>query len=101
MHTWCQERDIVLVMQYMPAYSQIYYPNVKMAMRDLLARWCDERNLFFHDLTLCLRAGARTQILYLAPVDWHLNPTGYQVVSDAVADYLIEKDLVPDASNTL
>ncbi len=95
---WCQERNIVLVLQYFPEYNQTYLPDAVMTMRDQLDLWCDQHGLLFHDLTPSLRAVGRNEILYLAPLDWHLNPTGYQIMSEAVAKYLIERELVPPAS---
>ena len=48
----------------------------------------------FLDLTPDFRREGRDRVLHLAPVDYHLNPAGNEVIACAVVAFLRERELV-------
>jgi lysophospholipase L1-like esterase len=84
------------VFVYFPAYPQVYDVSVSMKVRDILREHSEQHHVPFLDLTPVLRAQGET-VLHLAPKDFHLNPTGNQVMGTALADFLLEKGLLENA----
>jgi len=84
----CSERRARLVFAYFPAYSQVYDRNASLAIRDLLERACGALSITFIDLTEAFRREGQSRVLHLAPVDFHPNPAGNQVMARAIGDRL-------------
>lgn len=91
---YCREREAHFVLVFLPCYPHIYDPSASLEIRDLLASACAERGIPFIDATDRFREAGRARVLHLAPVDFHLNPQGNEVLAEAVADRLLELDLV-------
>ncbi|HQQ64164.1 MAG TPA: GDSL-type esterase/lipase family protein [Pseudomonadales bacterium] len=81
------------VFVYFPAYPQVYDLSVSMKVRDILRDHSEQHHVPFLDLTPVLRAQGET-VLHLAPKDFHLNPTGNQVIGTALAGFLLENNLL-------
>jgi lysophospholipase L1-like esterase len=87
--TYCVQHGAQLVFVYLPAYSQVY-GNAPMTARDRLKTACDADRIAFIDLTPAMRARGRSQVLHLAPTDFHLNPNGYAVMAETIGAWLLE-----------
>ena len=87
--TVSQRNHIQLIFIYFPAYSQIYDDNTSLRIRDILQAACNGLNIPFLDLTPAFREQGWDAVLHLAPVDYHLNPRGNQVMARAVAQFII------------
>ncbi len=99
---WLRRMDQVLrasrvqfVFVYLPAYSQVYVPGSSVRMRDILREECARLEVPFLDLTPVFQERGQQQGLDLAPLDYHLNPYGNQVVANALADFLQSAGLLP------
>jgi lysophospholipase L1-like esterase len=90
----CRSHDIEPVLVYFPAYPQIYLPGPPRAIQDLLAGNCERLGIPFLDLTPAFRRAGRDQVLHLAPLDYHLNPRGNQVMAEAIHEFLEDRGLV-------
>ena len=91
---YCHERNARFALAFLPCYPQIYDRSASLEIRDLLAAACAEREIPFIDATDHIREAGRARVLHLAPVDFHLNPQGNEVLAGAVADRLLDLALV-------
>ena len=48
----------------------------------------------FIDLTPILQREGRNRVLHLAPIDFHPNPAGYEVIATGIADFLMQNGMV-------
>ncbi|GAK52153.1 lipolytic protein G-D-S-L family [Candidatus Moduliflexus flocculans] len=80
----CQEQGIILLFVYFPAYSQIYDLTSSEKIQAMLSQQCQQLSIPFLDLTQAFRSHEGS-ILHLAPIDFHLNPTGNKVMATAIA----------------
>ena len=90
----CAAADATAVLVYFPAYPQIYAPDTPLLIRDVLREAAERSNMPFLDLTPDFRREGRDRVLHLAPVDYHLNPAGNEVIARAVVAFLRERELV-------
>ena len=88
-------RRIKFVFVYHPAYSQVYVVGSSMLMRDILRDECTRLGIPFLDLTPVFQEKGKEEALDLAPLDYHLNPYGNQVVADALSGFLQSANLLP------
>ena len=58
-----------------------------------MASTCVDRKVPFLDLTEALRTKGKAQVLHLAPIDFHLNPAGNEVMAEAIAQFLQDQKL--------
>lgn len=93
-HRVCKSNNIRLALFYFPSYSQVYDSSSSFKMRDMLASTCTTLNVPFLDLTDALRTKGRAQVLHLAPVDFHLNPAGNEVIAEAITQFLQVRKLL-------
>ena len=63
-----------------------------MILRGRLGKRASELGVSFVDLTPAFRA-RKSEVLFLAPVDFHPNPRGYGVIASAIADHLMSQGL--------
>jgi len=89
------DRKTQFVFVYHPAYSQVYVPGSSMRMCDILRNECARLGVPFLDLTPVFQERGQQQALDLAPLDYHLNPYGNQVVADGLTDFLQSAGLLP------
>lgn len=94
----CAENGITPLYVYFPAYPQIYLSGAPTTIQDLLAERAAEIDLPFLDLTAALRREGAHAPLHLAPLDFHLNPRGNEVVAEAIAAALIDWGLLESAA---
>jgi len=90
----CRESGVVPVFVYFPSYTQVYAPATPMTIRDVLRENSRRLNMPFLDLTEPLRQNGKTRVLHLAPVDFHPNPAGNQVIARALYEFLRAQSLV-------
>jgi len=93
-HNVCRSNNIRLAFLYFPSYSQIYDPGSSFKIRDMMASACVDRKVPFLDLTEALRTKGKAQVLHLAPIDFHLNPAGNEVMAEAIAQFLQDQKLL-------
>lgn len=86
MSNFCQQRGIQLVFVYFPSYPVLYAPGASNRIRDLLQARCQRLSLPFLDLTDTFQTAGATNVLHLAPVDFHLNPAGNRILAQAIAE---------------
>lgn len=84
----CRRHNIRMLYVYFPAYSQVYLPDAPTTIKDLLHLHVHSVGIPFLDLTEAFRRASAEGPIHLAPVDWHLNPRGNQVMAQAVAEKL-------------
>ncbi len=84
----CRDNGITPVFVYFPSYTQVYEPSTPTTIQEKLAERCDALSMPFLDLTDALRQHGADRVLHLAPVDYHLNPAGNEVIGAAVAEFL-------------
>ena len=85
----CQVNNITLIFIYFPSYSQVYDVTTSLKIRDILRDTCQDASIPFFDLTPTFRKEGKKTVLHLAPVDYHLNPTGNKVMAEAIAHFLL------------
>ena len=90
----CRGNDIEPLFVYFPAYPQVYDVRMPRTIQQLLASNCRRLGIPFLDLTPALRRAASERILYLAPLDYHVNPAGNQAIAEAIYAFLRERALV-------
>lgn len=91
----CREHGIQPVFVYYPAYSQVYDPATPMTIRDRLQARSEQHAVPFLDLTPAMREHGASRVLHLCPRDCvHLNPEGNAVIGQALADFLVQRNLV-------
>lgn len=88
-------RRVKFVFVYHPAYSQVYVVDSSMLMRNILRDECARLGIPFLDLTPVFQEKGKEKALDLAPLDYHLNPYGNQVVADALSSFLQSANLLP------
>lgn len=98
-HAYCRERSIKLLFVYYPDYPEIYLPERKVPLRGILKEGCETRGIPFLDLLPALRSRPG-EVLHLAPLDFHPNPTGNRVIAEAIAQFLITGDVLRNANAT-
>ncbi len=86
----CDDLGAPLIFLYEPAYPQVHDPRADMTMRDLLQSWCQNTNVEFVDLTPAFQV-AEGEPLYLAPVDFHLSPTGNRLTASCLATVVVQR----------
>ncbi len=86
----CKQQGAQFIFVYFPAYSQVYDLNTSVHIIEVLQDACAEISVPFFDLTDAFRREGRNTVLHLAPLDYHLNPTGNKVMAAAIADFLTE-----------
>lgn len=85
---FCREAGMELVLVYFPSYVDVYDRDAPARMRRTLADASSALDIRYLDLTEPFRRAARTEVLHLAPVDFHPNPAGNRVMASAIADFL-------------
>ena len=90
----CRSSDITPVFVFFPAYSQIYDRSASLAIRDLLRDDCQRLSVPFVDLTPTFRTWGTVEPIHLAPVDYHLNPRGNEIMGRAIFDFLRAQKLI-------
>lgn len=90
----CAENGIAAVLAYYPSYLEVYDHSTHATMREHLQQVCADTSMHFLDLTETFRAQGADRVLHLAPVDYHLNPAGNEVLGNAVFEFLRERELV-------
>ncbi len=88
MNDYCLENGVKLVFIYYPSYPQVYNDNASFAIRDILAKNCKAYSIPFLDLTDVLKTNRYEKILHNTPHDFHLNPTGNQIMAEEIARFL-------------
>ena len=63
---------------------------------DQMAKWNEESNIEFVDLTPLLKSAASEQLLYFSD-DSHWNAAGHEIVGRALARLIASRDWVSDA----
>src|SRR5262249_46796406 len=86
----CDEHRARLLFVYFPAYSQIYDQTASLHINRVLAAACARLGIDFLDLTEAFREHGRTEVLHLAPIDYHLTPRGNRLFAAVVADHLLQ-----------
>ncbi|MBF0215538.1 MAG: SGNH/GDSL hydrolase family protein [Candidatus Omnitrophica bacterium] len=86
----CARNSSKLYFVYMPAYSQIYDKKTSMRIRDILNDACKKMSISFIDLTETMRREGQDKVLFLAPLDYHLNPEGNKVIARGICEYLVK-----------
>ncbi len=94
MRNLCQHNDIELIFIYFPGYPQVYDLDVSFKIRDVLKDACKRLSIPFIDLTVAFRKAGKDKVLHIAPVDFHLNPDGYRVMAEAIAEFLTKENLL-------
>jgi lysophospholipase L1-like esterase len=84
----CTEHRITLLFVYYPTYSQVYDTKSSKRIQDILSNACSRLSIPFLDLTQTFRKYGKDKVLHLAPIDFHLNPEGNEVMAYAIAEYL-------------
>ena len=90
----CHERDIAPVFVYFPSYLEVYEHSTPDTIRRHFARVCEEMSMRFLDLTETFRREGEGRVLHLAPLDYHLNPAGNEVLGNALFEFLRDQKLV-------
>ena len=80
---------MLFIFIYFPSYSQVYDVTTSLKIRDILRNACQDASIPFFDLTPAFRKEGKETVLHLAPVDYHLNPTGNKVMAEAIARFLL------------
>jgi len=86
----CAEQELRVGLVYFPAYPEIYGKARATALRALLADRARERGARFLDLTPVFEREGEGRVLHLAPIDFHPNPAGNQVMAKATAAFVVE-----------
>lgn len=94
LNNFVRSQGSCLVLVYFPSYSQVYDPTTSMRIRDILKKKTEELRIPFLDLTSAFRESGSNEVLHLAPLDYHLNPTGNQVMAEEIAEFLGNEILV-------
>ncbi len=84
----CEAAGAELLLVYSPAYPQIYDTKSPRYINDRFRSACELLGVHFLDLTDGFRAKGMNRVLHLAPLDYHLNPTGNAVFAELVAEHL-------------
>lgn len=84
-----------LILVYYPAYSQIYLDSVSFWARDALQDFCEAHNIPFIDLSPAYKQADRNTALHLAPLDYHPNPSGNQLIATTIGEFLLENNFLP------
>ena len=95
LNTFTESNNARLLLVYYPSYSQIYDENTSMEIRDILQEASEELSIPFLDLTAVFRQAGTSEVLHLAPLDFHLNPTGNRVMAQAISEFLTSQ-ILPD-----
>lgn len=90
----CQAGGTEVIFIYFPSYSQVYELTTSMRIREMLSQACQELSIPFLDLTPIFRKEGKDRVLHLAPLDFHLNPDGNEVMAEAIADFLISEKII-------
>ncbi|MDH3217725.1 MAG: SGNH/GDSL hydrolase family protein, partial [Candidatus Krumholzibacteria bacterium] len=90
----CHDHNIVPVFVYFPSYTQVYDPATSTRIQQVLREICRRLSMPFLDLTDALRSAGRDKVLHLAPVDYHPNPDGNEVIARAMFEFLRDENLV-------
>lgn len=90
----CQAGATEFVFIYFPSYSQVYDLTTSMRIREMLSQACQELSIPFLDLTPIFRKEGKDRVLHLAPLDFHLNPDGNEVMAEAIADFLTSEKII-------
>lgn len=79
---------------YFPEYPEVYDPTRHFPLSARFKAGCDQAGIPFLDLTPAFRKeAAEGTLLYLNPLDFHPNPTGYGLIGKTVAQWL--EDILP------
>jgi lysophospholipase L1-like esterase len=90
----CKKENIRLLFVYFPAYPQIYVPDAPMLINEILRKECQRLDVEFLDLTEGFRIAAKDgKPLHLAPIDYHLNPSGHKIFAQLLASYLKDRNI--------
>jgi lysophospholipase L1-like esterase len=84
----CRKNEIQGVLVYFPSYAQVYDPDFSGYTSQRLAAAASAAGFRYLDLTEAFRRAASDQVVFLAPIDFHLNPAGNRVMAAAIADFL-------------
>jgi hypothetical protein len=93
MNDFLEGADIRLILAYCPSYNQVHDPKSSTELAEAIRGECERRAIPFVDLTPAFREGVKTEVLHLAPVDYHLTPAGNRVLGRGIADFLLEQEL--------
>lgn len=94
LNSFARSHGSCLVLVYFPSYSQVYDPTTSMRIRDILKKKTEELSVPFLDLTSAFRESGSNEVLHLAPLDYHLNPTGNRVMAEVIAEFLMNDILI-------
>jgi lysophospholipase L1-like esterase len=86
----CAERGVRVGLIYFPAYPEVYAKDRATRLRGVLEAEASERGAGFLDLTPVLVRAGESNVLHLAPTDFHPNPAGNAVMAKAVAGFVAE-----------
>lgn len=82
-------QGVRLYFVYFPEYPEVYDPTRHFPLRARFKAGCDEAGIPYLDLTPAFRdEAAKGTLLYLNPLDFHPNPTGYGLMGTQVAAWL-------------
>ncbi|MEN8161579.1 MAG: SGNH/GDSL hydrolase family protein [Myxococcota bacterium] len=85
----CAERGITVGLVYFPAYPEVYGAARAARLLEVLGDQSVERGAGFLDLTSVFRREGESRVLHLAPVDFHPNPAGNELMAEAVAEFVV------------
>ncbi|NJL70898.1 MAG: hypothetical protein HC888_04420 [Candidatus Competibacteraceae bacterium] len=75
---------------YFPEYPEVYDPARRFPLGARIQAGCAAADIPFLDLTPAFqREAAQGALLYLGPLDFHPNPTGYGLIGAEVAQWLV------------
>lgn len=82
-------QGVQLYFVYFPEYPEVYDTSRHFPLSARFKAGCDEAGIPYLDLTPAFQeAAAQGAPLYLAPLDFHPNPTGYNLIGTNVAHWL-------------
>jgi lysophospholipase L1-like esterase len=84
----CRAEGAEFLFVYFPGYSQVYDKSSPLYVNDRLRGACDSLGIDFLDMTEGFRKKGDGRVLHLAPLDFHLNPSGNQVFAEIIAEHL-------------
>lgn len=85
-----QQNNTRIVLVYFPAYPEIYSSSTDGLVAQTLDRYSKEHHIAFLDLTAAFRGAPKGAVLHFAPLDYHPNPAGNQLMARAIADFLLQ-----------
>ncbi len=99
MRRHCEKKGVRLVFAYAPGYNQVHDPDSPMILQEALNEGCTRLGIPFLDLTPVFQRAAQTEVLFLAPVDFHYTPAGYRVTAEAIGGFLLTQRITRGERN--